>query len=190
MAFMKYTIGDKEKHELEINTNWLGKETIRVNGSIVSDRYNFSTHGHHTIKIGEEEPHSVDIFLDGKGDIIIYTDGKCSDGTTLKEHQIKVSKKTGLLSGLLFLFSGVIVFISGLIIYGTLKITLSALGETDNLTRFDNWLTGNSIGRKEVVINSIASWTINLTIIFTALLVFIGLIYLIINRSKNKEKKK
>lgn len=77
---LRTTIGDTEKHEIEVVQGWLGKRKVIVDGDDIVDKWAFiSLSEKMRFTVGEQEKHEVRVRL-GRGifgiKIGIYVDGR------------------------------------------------------------------------------------------------------------------
>ena len=77
---LRTIIGETEKHEVEMEQNWLGKRKVTVDGDDIIDKWEaFSFNKTVRLGLGDEEKHELRIKF-GKGisgqKIDLYVDGK------------------------------------------------------------------------------------------------------------------
>ncbi|MDI6819695.1 MAG: hypothetical protein QMC89_02160 [Candidatus Hodarchaeaceae archaeon] len=73
-----FVIGEKEKHEIEVDHGWLGKVTVRVDGKIRSSKRlrSLQRGSFCRLKVGEEEKHEAELKFEGLfPKIRCYVDG-------------------------------------------------------------------------------------------------------------------
>ena len=56
-----FVIGEKEKHEIEVDRGWFGKITVRVDGEEILEKHVLSRGVFCKLKVGKEEKHDVEL---------------------------------------------------------------------------------------------------------------------------------
>jgi hypothetical protein len=77
MTKARYAIGENEKHEVFVQTNfWTAKLEVDVDGKRVVDTRNWGVHTDFSFQVGENEKHEILIKMNFTNAFEIYVDGK------------------------------------------------------------------------------------------------------------------